>query len=239
MSFTQSLIEAAQPYLVANQNSQFIQDVLNNQLDPAVLNYYIQQDLRYADAETIVQTQLIAKSTRIADQRLFADQLSAHLRTVSDLFETLTKTLGRDWSAQRYQPIQPVTFLYREHILSQDRTGDLLAILAPFEAGIWMYIELGKYLAASGKIKPNNKFYTWVKDVQDPALAGETGISNRFLGIIDREAEQASPAQLEKVRANFLRSCLLEWYFWDAASKQLTWADFDQHAFENNGGGLL
>ncbi|KAL3947070.1 TenA family protein [Lentilactobacillus hilgardii] len=239
MSFSQSLIKDAQPYLEANKRNSFIQDVISNRLSPDVLNYYIQQDLRYADAETIVQTQLITKSKTIEDQRLFADQLSAHLRTVSDLFEALTKNVKQDWSNQRNQTIQPVTFLYREHILSQVREGSLLNVLAPFEAGIWMYIELGKYLEATGKIKSGNNFYTWVQDVQDPDLAGTGGISNQFLAIIDREAEKADQAQLAYVRKQFLRSCLLEWYFWDAASRQLTWEDFDKLAFKNDGSGLL
>lgn len=103
--------------------------------------------------------------------------------------------------------------MYREHILSQAREGSLLNVLAPFEARIWMYIELGKYLEATGKIKSGNNFYTWVQDVQDPDLAGPGGISNQFLAIIDREAEKADQAQLAYVRKQFLRSCLLEWYF--------------------------
>ncbi|MFD1125445.1 TenA family protein [Lentilactobacillus raoultii] len=239
MSFSQSLIQDAQPYLEANKQNAFIQDVINDQLTVDALNYYIQQDLRYADAETIVQTQLIAKSKTISDQRLFADQLSAHLRTVNDLFESLTKNVGRDWSTQRYQPIQPMTFLYREHILSQARDGSLIDVLAPFEAGIWMYIELGKYLKATNRIKPDNKFYTWVQDVQDPALAGPTGISNHFMKVIDREAKYLDDQRLTLVKENFLRSCLLEWYFWEAANKQLTWVDFERSAFKNDGSGLL
>lgn len=52
-------------------------------------------------------------------------------------------------------------------------------------------------------------------------------------------AEKTDQAQLAYVRKQFLRSCLLEWYFWDAASRQLTWDDFDKLAFKNDGSGLL
>ncbi|MFT8927469.1 MAG: TenA family protein [Bifidobacterium sp.] len=232
MSFSQSLIQQEQPLLQANEQCSFIQDVVHGRLSREAMNYYIQQDLHYTDAETYVQTQLIAKSASIADQRLFTDQLQSHLQTVNELYESLSKTLHADWSLQRKQTIQPVTSFYREHLLSQTRDGDLLDMLTPFQAGIWMYVELGRYLASTGKVKPDNGFYQWVVDVQEPTLAGPDGISARFFAVMDREAESASEVQLKRARDNFHRSCLFEWYFWDAASRQLTWNDFENQALQ-------
>lgn len=239
MSFSQEFIQAAQPYLTANEHHPFIQAVFNDQLDTKALHYYIQQDLRYADAETVVQANLVAKSTTIEDQRLFANQLSTQLGTVNELFKSLTENTADSWGNQRYQPIEPVTFIYRSHILAPIAQGSLLDLLAPFEAGNWLYIELGKYLAATGKVQPDNAFYSWVTAVQDPHLAGESGISNRFLQVIDREAANTNAEHLEVIKQQFLRSVLLEWYFWDAAYKQLTWADWERHALGTDGGDLL
>lgn len=239
MSFSQELIQAAQPYLKANIAHPFIQAVIDDKLDRKALNYYIQQDLRYADAETIVQANLVAKSTTIEDQRLFADQLSTHLGTVNELFKALTETTSDNWTDQRYQPIEPVTFIYQSHILSPIAQGSLLDLLTPFEAGNWLYIELGKYLASTNKVKPDNDFYSWVTAVQDPHLAGENGISNRFLQVIDREAATTSPEHLERVKQQFVRSIMLEWYFWDAAYKQVTWENWGHHILSSEGGDLL
>lgn len=207
-------------------------------MDVKTLNYYIQQDLRYADTETVVQANLIVKSTTIEDQRIFANQLSTHLGTVNDLFKSLTTINQNDFRDHRYQPIQPVTSIYRSHILAPIVDGSLLDLLAPFEAGNWLYIEFGKYLAASGKVQPDNVFYPWVKAVQDPHLAGENGISNQFLKIIGREASNTSPEHLDNVKQQLIRSVLLKWYFWDAAHKQLTWIDWEQHTLGINNGDL-
>ncbi|MFT8358751.1 TenA family protein [Bifidobacterium aquikefiri] len=235
MSFSQSLIQEAQPLLEANEQCQFIQDVVHDTLSPEAMNYYIQQDLHYTDAETYVQTQLIARSRAVADQQLFTEQLNSHLHTVNALYESMTKTLGIDWSQQRGQAMQPVTYFYREHLLSQTRDGDVLDMLTPFQAGIWMYVELGKYLGSTGQVKPGNNFHQWVIDVQEPSLAGPDGISAKFFAVMDRDAEHASEEQLKRARENFHRSCLFEWYFWDAAARQLTWDDFESHVFEGNG----
>lgn len=232
-SFSQSLMEQAQPLLEANKRSVFIQDVIHNALPAATMNYYIQQDLHYTDAETYVQTQLIAKSASVDDQRLFAEQLTSHLRTVNELYQDMTQRLGGDWQQQREQPIQPVTACYREHLLSQTRNGDVLDILAPFQAGIWMYVELGKYLGGTGEIQPNNNFYQWVVDVQEPSLAGPQGIAAKFFEVLDRQAERAGAEQLSRARENFMRSCLFEWYFWDAATRQLTWSDAARYALRD------
>ncbi len=239
MLFTEELKQAAQPYLSANKAHPFIQSVLKNQVNPEVLSYYIQQDLQYANAETTVQTTLVANSKNYSDQHLFANQLSTHLNSVSALFKQLTTNISGQWEHQQDAQIEPVTFLYRQHILSPIPSANLLAILAPFEAGIWMYVELGKYLDESGQITADNPFATWVDDIQHGEFSGENGISNQFLAIIDREAELATANERLAAKQAFLRSCLFEWYFWDAAYKQITWRDWVNGAFNGKGGDLL
>lgn len=239
MSFSQELIEAGQPYLIANQQHPFIQSVLHNQVDAKALAYYIQQDLQYANAETIVQTALVANSQTVADQQLFADQLSRHLKSVSALFQQLSQNNHNDWSQQQKATVQPVTFLYRQHILSSLPSANLLAILTPFEAGIWLYVELGKFLSQSGQVRQDNPFYPWVDDLQHGEFAGEDGISNQFMAVIDREAAKASDQQLAAAKEAFLRSSLFEWYFWDAAFKQVTWENWTASALDGQAGDLL
>lgn len=239
MTFTQELIEAAQPYLLANQQHPFIQAVLHNQVAAQALRYYIQQDLQYANAETEVQAALITTSRSVADQQLFADQLSRHLKSVRALFQQLTQNIDDEWSAQQLAPIQPATFIYRQHILAPVKTNNLLSILAPFEAGIWMYVELGQYLSDSGQVQADNPFYPWVDDLQHGEFSGEDGISNQFLAVIDREAETASTEVRATAKQAFLRSCLLEWYFWDAAVKQVTWEDWSGFATQSEERDLL
>lgn len=239
MSFSQELIQASQPYLLANQQHPFIQSVLHNQVDAKALAYYIQQDLQYANAETIVQSALIANGKTVADQRLFADQLSRHLKSVSALFQQLSKNNHSQWSQQQTATIQPITFIYRQHILAPIPSANLLAILTPFEAGIWLYVELGKFLSQSHQVQQDNPFYPWVDELQHGEFAGEGGISNQFLAVIDQEAAQATKTQLAAAKQAFLRSCLLEWYFWDAASKQITWEKWTAAALDGQVGGLL
>ena len=212
MSFSQELIKAGQPYLIANEQHPFIQSVLRNQVDAKALAYYIQQDLQYANAETIVQTALIANSKTVDDQRLFADQLSRHLKSVSALFQQLSHNNHNEWSQQYDAAVQPITFLYRQHILAPLSSANLLAILTPFEAGIWL--------------------------LQHGEFAGKDGISDKFMAIIDREVAHATESQLAAAKQAFLRSCLLEWYFWDAATKQISWASWTESALDGQAGEL-
>lgn len=238
MSFSQELIKVSQPYLIANEQHPFIQSVLHNQVDAKALAYYIQQDLQYANAETIVQTALIANSKTVDDQRLFADQLSRHLKSVSALFQQLSHNNHNEWSQQYDAAVQPITFLYRQHILAPLSSANLLAILTPFEAGIWLYVELGKFLSQSDQVHRDNPFYPWVDELQHGEFAGKDGISDKFMAIIDREAARATESQLAAAKQAFLRSCLLEWYFWDAATKQISWANWTESAFDGQAGEL-
>ncbi len=233
MSFSQELITEAQPYLEAVKHCDFVKAILANDLSSKALDYYVGQDLQYGDIETEVQAYLIIYSKHFSDQRNFAKLLSSHLGIDENVFKGMT---NQDWDTIRTAKMEPVTYIYTHHLLDPIKTGDPLSILAPFEAGVWVYVELIKYLDGTGKITADNSFNDWLNSLKGDDYQS---VSDGFLRVLDRLAVDQPQPHLNKVKQDFLRSCLLEWYFFDASFKQVTWDDWSRNATEGSGEELL
>ncbi|WP_395320052.1 TenA family protein [Fructilactobacillus frigidiflavus] len=226
MPFSKELLTAAQPYLEAVQQCDFVKAIEKNQLDKKALDYYVSQDLKYGNVETEVQAYLIIYSKKFEEQKYFSKLLTEHLGIDEYVFKGMTE---QDWDSIKSAEMQPITYLYTQHLLEPVKTGNPLDILASFEAGVWIYVELVKYLAKKNVLTKDNPFYGWVE-----CLEGDNyqSVSDGFLKIMDEEAKSTSPEHLAKVKNAFLKSCLLEWYFFDASYRQVTWADWKQNAFK-------
>ncbi|MCH4164955.1 MAG: TenA family protein [Lentilactobacillus diolivorans] len=233
MSFSQELITEAQPYLEAVKHSDFVKAILANNLSSEALDYYVGQDLQYGDVETEVQAYLIIYSKHFADQRNFAELLSNHLGIDEAVFKGMT---SQNWDTIRTAKMEPVTYIYTHHLLDPIKTGDPLNILASFEAGVWIYVELIEYLDDTGKVTSDNPFHGWLDSLKGDDYQN---VSDGFLKVLDRLAVEQSQDHLDKVKQDFLRSCLLEWYFFDASFKQITWDDWSRNALEGSGEELL
>ncbi|WP_429970278.1 TenA family protein [Fructilactobacillus sp. Tb1] len=229
MTFSEELIKEAQPYLEAVKNCDFVKAIEKNNLDKKALDYYVSQDLKYGNVETEVQAYLIIYSKKFEEQKYFSKLLTDHLGIDEYVFKGMTE---QDWDSIKSAEMQPITYLYTNHLLEPIKTGDPLDILGSFEAGVWIYVELVKALAKKNVLTPDNPFYGWLE-----CLEGDDyqSVSDGFLALMDKEAETATPEHLSKVKSNFLKSCLLEWYFFDASYKQTTWEDWKLAAFKGSG----
>lgn len=100
-----------------------------------------------------------------------------------------------------------------------------------------MYIELGKFMRKQTRVQ-DEPFKDFL-NIGGGDFEGPNGYIQKFFGIIDHEAESATPREQEQAKQTFLKSCLLEWYFWDAAYKQITWDNWKAVALDGKGAPML
>lgn len=234
MSLSQDILFEAQPYLIANEKHPFVQGIIKGQLLPDQLRYYDEQDIAFEYNEVAVINALINYSTTTDQVLLFHKRQDMQLHMLDDWLKREPKSMPHDWESLKQTPIQPINQMYRQHMAATIQTHSVLQILPSFAAGEWMYVELGKFVATQIRVK-EEPFQSFLSMSGDDFL-GPKGYIQQFFDIIDHEAESASPREQEQAKQTFLKSCLLEWYFWDAAYKQITWDDWKKNALGGKDG---
>ncbi|MHA8111453.1 thiaminase II/PqqC family protein [Lactobacillaceae bacterium Melli_B4] len=100
-------------------------------------------------------------------------------------------------------------------------TGSLLNIIAALLPCPWTYSEIADYLVANGADNEANPFHEWVQFYS--SLDSDQSLSVKLLDFVDHLAEQATPEELQSASQFFLKSCELEWHFWQQAFYQEDW----------------
>ncbi|GHP14945.1 aminopyrimidine aminohydrolase [Lentilactobacillus fungorum] len=237
MPLSQDILFEAQPYLIASEKHPFVQGIIHATLSSEQLRYYDEQDIAFEYNEVGIINALINASTTTEQALLFHQRQALQLTMLRDWLDREPKSMPHNWETLKQTPIQPINQLYRQHMSATIQTHSVLQILPSFAAGEWLYIELGKFVAGQARVdkEPFRSFLTMGGD----AFLGPNGFIQQFFNIIDHEAQSATPREQEQAKQTFLKSCLLEWYFFDAAYKQLTWNDWQQAALKGDGGPLL
>lgn len=237
MSLSEEMITEAQPYLTANEKHPFVQGIINGTLSPQQLRYYDEQDIAFEYNEVAVINALINYGTTTDQVQLFHKRLTLQLNMLRDWLKREPDSMPHDWESLKWTPIQPINQLYRQHMAATIQTHSVLQILPSFAAGEWLYIELGKYLKHQTRVdqEPFRSFLT----LGNQDFLGPTGFIQQFFEIIDQEAEKTSIREQQQAKATFLKSCLLEWYFWDASYKHITWDNWQSAALTGQTGPLL
>lgn len=237
MSLSEEMIKEAQPYLKANENHPFVQGIIKGTLSAEQLRYYDEQDIAFEYNEVAVINALINSSTTTHQALLFQKRLALQLTMLRDWLKREPADMPHDWQSLKETPIQPINQLYRQHMAGTIATHSVLQILPSFAAGEWVYIELGKFMKKQARVadEPFRSFLT----LGNGDFLGPNGFIQQFFNIIDQEAEKATSLEKQQAKQTFLKSCLLEWYFWDAAYKQITWDDWQKLALDNQAGAGL
>ncbi|MEE8824558.1 thiaminase-2 [Lentilactobacillus sunkii] len=237
MSLSQDILFEAQPYLIANEKHPFVQGIIHGKLTTDQLRYYDEQDIAFEYNEVGIINALVNYSTNTEQALLFHKRQDLQLTMLRDWLAREPESMPHAWESLKQTSIQPINQMYRQHMAATIQTHSVLQILPSFAAGEWMYIELGKWMKSQTRVQdePFKSFLT----MGNGDFEGPHGYIQQFFNIIDHEAESAIPREQEQAKQTFLKSCLLEWYFWDAAYKQITWDNWKAVALDGKGGPML
>ncbi|MGO2951499.1 thiaminase [Lentilactobacillus kefiri] len=237
MSLSQDILFEAQPYLIANEKHPFVQGIITGKLTPEQLSYYDEQDIAFEYNEVGVINALINYSTNTNQALLFHKRQDLQLHMLHDWLAREPESMPHNWQTLKQTTIQPINQMYRQHMVATIQTHSVLQILPSFAAGEWMYIELGKWMRNQTRVQ-EQPFKDFL-NIGGGDFEGPNGYIQKFFDIIEHEAESATKREQEQAKQTFLKSCLLEWYFWDAAYKQITWNDWKDIALNGKDNAML
>lgn len=217
MTFTEELRKEADPIFEAIFNHPFIKGIENGNLEPEQLMHYVKQDFEYLNTFIQIYGLAISRCDRREDMRLFHEKMAFILNDEIHPHHNFCEVAGVDYEELHYEPLAPTALNYTRHMLDvaqKGRLGEIIAALLPCP---WTYYEIGVYLKDKLNVKEDHPFYEWIT-----FYANTTGTA-QFRERLDRYAETASEDEKERMKDAFLKSCQLEYLFWEMSYTQETW----------------
>lgn len=117
----------------------------------------------------------------------------------------------------------PKAYLYESHMHQAVDTGSLLTVLAAFQPCPWTYTEIAKKQISEGANNQRNPFTPWINFYGESSDDGNEPLANQIFLWMDRLAARSSDKEKNQARDFFLKSCELEWQFWEEAYYQQDW----------------
>lgn len=229
MSFSTHIKTVAQPMLTEIMHHPFVVGIANGELPKEALTFYVGQDFNYLNAFIKVYAGAIQKCSDRQTMALFADQIEFILNSEIHPHHVFCRVAGVEYESLQHEHQAPMTYLYNEHMYNAMRTGDLIDIIAAMLPCPWTYTEIGNQLVQAGQNNDTNPYADWI-DFYAGGMqhnSDEPSLTDKLFALLDREAASYDDDRLQQVEQRFLKSCELEWHFWDQAYYQKDWQFLD------------
>ncbi|GAA4282708.1 thiaminase II [Brevibacterium daeguense] len=181
--------------------------------------HYVGQDNQYLTAYMRCYGAGIAMSPDREWVTWFRDSINFLLEDEVHPHHVMCEAFGVDYEDAQVDRLQPPAQAYIDHMMraAGDTLGVLIAALLPCP---WTYIWAAQRQEAEAPVADDNPFRGWWE-----FYAGDssTAMLDDYIARFDALAEQASPAERERMARAFEDSCHHEIRFWQMAWTQETW----------------
>ncbi|MFZ3578376.1 thiaminase II [Virgibacillus sp. DJP39] len=214
MTFSEALRNENQDVYEAIFNHSFVQSIGRGDVPKEALAHYIKADYEYLNAFIHIYGIAISKSKNRKDISFFNDQVDFVLNSEIHPHNNFCEQIGVKYEELQGYPLPPTADHYVKHMMYHACTGSLGEVIAALLPCPWTYLEIGQELMKEYQPRKDHPFFPWISFYADERVA-ETTLKMR--NILDRLAAEASPAEREKMKSAFRKSCQLELSFWEMA----------------------
>ncbi|MED5020576.1 thiaminase II [Paenibacillus chibensis] len=217
--FTEELRSAADPIFQAIFDHPFVRGIAEGTLQKAQLMHYVKQDFEYLNAYIRIYGIAISRCTDRSVMALFNEQISFILNSETHPHQNFCEVAGVTYEQLQGYPLAPSADHYVRHMLNAAHEGALEDIVAAMLPCPWTYVEIGRKLLDEINPEPSHPFYDWMHFYGDR----EFGITEQLRHVLDDSAQTLTPARKQRLMEHFLKSCQLEYMFWDMAYRLEDW----------------
>jgi thiaminase/transcriptional activator TenA len=220
MSFSDSLVERAHPYVEVQLNKPFLVEIANGSLPVEKWRYYLQVDYQYLTEYAKMLSLGVTKAEDVGAMRFLSGRASIVLNREMAMQENYAAQFGLSREDLTKQRPGPIKYSYSQHELAAAYTGsfgELLAVLLPCS---WNYDSIARALAAEHPVEQTNPYGDWIAFYSSEEHA-ETVQGYRDL--IDHVAPFSTEEQRDRMEHNFWRSLEYEVMCWDAYYEMEIW----------------
>ncbi|KAF5438467.1 thiaminase II [Pediococcus pentosaceus] len=219
--FSARLKAIAQPVLADIENHPFVRGIQAGAVPAAALMVYVEQDTCFLDAFAKVYAGALSKCTTKDQMRFFEEQIRYTLNDEAGAHQILCDIAGQKLSDHQHAEQRPITYLYNEHLFNALRTGDLIDLIAAMLPCPWTYTEISQQIVDGAA--PDNPFLPWIEFYQPQPGQIDDSMVKTLFGMVDELAIGLSEERQHEIEQRFLRSCELEYEFWEQAYYQKDW----------------
>ncbi|MDY0394910.1 thiaminase II [Virgibacillus halophilus] len=224
MRFSEILREATKHSWELSLHHPFVQGIVRGDLPLSTFKNYIMQDIYYlkhygkvhafaaAHADDFsVAAKLADKARRTAQAELTVHQEHAKLLHITDE------------DIKNFKPA-PTAYAYTSHMYRAALSGSLAQIVASMLPCYWLYADIG---LKNKEAKPKEKIYeNWIQTYASDWFQEST---QEMIDLLDTLASEASNAEKEKIKQQFILSKEYELAFWEMAYSFETWLSEREH----------
>ena len=218
-SFAQQLRSRHDGLFEAFYQHPFLRSLADGTASRESVLHYVGQDNQYLTAYLRCYGHGIAMSPDRSWVAWFRDNIDFLLHDETHPHHVMCEAFGVSYSDAQAERMSPTAQAYIDHMTrsGHDSLGVLIASLLPCP---WTYIWAAQRQQAEHPVPPDNPFRGWWD-----FYAGEqtAGILEDYLARLDTLADQAGPAERERMARAFEDSCHHEVRFWEMAWTQETW----------------
>ncbi|WP_349516193.1 thiaminase II [Leuconostoc suionicum] len=221
--FSEELRTQAAPIMTAIHDHAFVRGIADGYVPREALIFYVEQDFQYLSEFIKIYANAITKLTDRNEMKFFADSIDFILNSEIHPHHVFCDVAGVEYERLQHATPTPKAYLYESHMYRAADTGSLLNILAAFQACPWTYNEIAKKQVREKANTNDNPFKSWIDFYDNANDDSEVSLSDKIFEWIDRLAENATTQQRQQAKQFFLKSCELEWQFWEQAYHQEDW----------------
>ena len=210
MSFTQQLIQQAQPHWNAYVNHDFVQQLEQGTLPLQNFQHYLKQDYLYLLQYNRAFTLAIYKADNFKQMEIAHQSVAALLHEIQ-LHIGFCKEWGIDEKQLLNTPESAACVAYTRYVLDCGITGGLAELYAAIMPCAIGYAEIGRTLAQRGLSPANNPYQIWI----DTYASEEFQQASQALADnLDLLCQDISSAQRQKLQHIFTTATRMEVAFW-------------------------
>ncbi|WP_105956990.1 thiaminase II [Apilactobacillus quenuiae] len=219
--FSDELKQSANPILQSIFKHQFIEGIKNGKVDDSILKFYVEQDYQYLSEFMKIYASIIPLLKDRNDIRFFNNNIDFILNDEIHHHKIFCKVANLKYEDLKNATPSPKAYLYQLHMYKAVNSGQILNILAALLPCPWTYNEIAKKIMQSNINLDKNPFKDWInfylEEDQDNSL------TNRLFIMLVKFANNLNNEKLDEAKSYFLKSCELEWQFWQQAFYKEDW----------------
>ena len=220
MSFADDVERKAEPIRCAILGHPFVTGIGDGTLDVERFKHYVRQDYVYLIDYGRVLAIASARAPDLDTMGRFAELLHETLNTEMDLHRSFCAQFGITSEELEGTQAAPTTLAYTRFLLSVAYQGSYQELAASFLPCQWGYWEVGDYLSRKGEPDNAPLYRQWIRMYASPEYKS---LADWARGLANRLADEASPADLDRMEQTYLTSLRYEYMFWDMAYNMEDW----------------
>jgi thiaminase/transcriptional activator TenA len=218
MAFHDSLRQAAQPIWDAILAHPFLKELGEGTLPHERFLYFIRQDYLYLFDFARVLCLGGSKAEDLETLEMFAKHAANTVAVERVMHTGFMQRLGLQADGLLDSERTPAAQAYTRHLLAVAREGTLGEIVAAVLPCYWIYMEVGRHLAAC---QPADAIYRdWIKAYGSETFAE---LVQQQLDLVDRLGARAPAHESRRMTGHFIQSSRYEYLFWDDAYRLAAW----------------